>query len=923
VSEFDAVAYLAAKGHRGTPVSGGREVIYACFMGCEEPTNSKKKKWYLNVEESVYHCKVCEASGGSWTLQKHFGDEPRAGSSNDAFMRQRILDSATGVGEQMLAANDDVLLYLLTERGLTPETVLERKLGFVAGGWSLVGSLPEEITAAQVATSGLVHRDGPRAGRDFFHRHLLIPYLRRGHTIQMRGRAWGEISGGKYLTGPGEPVRLYNGDALEDAEEVIITEGEFDTMILAQTLAAAPEARARKIAVVALPGAGTLPEEFDDVLAGVKRIYLGLDSDQAGRKAADKLKDHLGNRARILTLPAEEGRKCDWTEYLLPGEGPGTWKSDHPYAGHGWRDVLRLLSSAAGKRVFSIAEAGMAYRSFRETNDGLRFGYHELDATINPGLLPGQVVVVLAKTGCLAGDTELQVNRAGKGFRITIADLLDRWEGRRYAWDRKIPTYIQREVDGVVRLGKIKNAWASGVKETYTLLTDSGLSIRATKDHRFLTPRGWRTLDELHVNDDVFVNAGRSGAGVTQPKPNYAKRTVPAHPYAARRNVVQGGHSVPYHRLVMEAHLNGMDPDLFVDYLRDPDADLTGDWTFLDPDVFTVHHLDHDHTNNEIDNLAVLTHRAHHALHGREGKDRHVLEQIGPERIASIMRHAEPEETYDIEMEDEPHNFIANGFVVHNSGKTVLLCNLAYNMRAHKILFLSLEMTREEIYDRLRRIYLFHHPRADDDMVEAGLANIYICDENRLGERDIGALVSEFQVEAETRPDVLLVDYLGYYARGAKGMSPYEKTTNAVMQLKAEAKAGRFVVISPGQVNRVAKEGKPIDLDDARDSGAVEETADFLLALFRPDDALAADGVLNQQPSGKVKISLLKSRHGGKGRVFSLQMDLLTLALVEDNTSAAKKAMEHNYLAWRGHDWDTLRANETAPTQMHLKGLKP
>jgi replicative DNA helicase len=232
-------------------------------------------------------------------------------------------------------------------------------------------------------------------------------------------------------------------------------------------------------------------------------------------------------------------------------------------------------------------------------------------------------------------------------------------------------------------------------------------------------------------------------------------------------------------------------------------------------------------------------------------------------------------------------------------------------------------MTREEIYDRLRRIFLFHHPRASDLDVERGLANVYVCDENRLAERDIGALVAEFEIEADGKPDVVFVDYLGYFARGARGNSPYEKVSNAVMQLKAEAKAGRFAIVTPSQVNRGAKEGKPIDLDDARDAGAVEETADFLLALYRPDDALAAEGLVNnQQPSGKVKLSLLKSRHGGKGRVFNLQMDLLTLAVVDDNTPAAKRAMDDNYLAWRGHDWDYLRAQQTRPRQMHLEGLR-
>ena len=171
------------------------------------------------------------------------------------------------------------------------------------------------------------------------------------------------------------------------------------------------------------------------------------------------------------------------------------------------------------------------------------------------------------------------------------------------------------------------------------------------------------------------------------------------------------------------------------------------------------------------------------------------------------------------------------------TGKTVLLCNMAYNMREHRVLFVSLEMTREEVYDRLRRVYLFHYPRASDSELEHHMSSILICDENRLGERDLTQLVDEYEIETRRPPRRRARRLPRLLRPRPKGNSPYEKTTNAVMQLKAEAKAGRFVCISPAQVNRGTKEGKPIDLDDARDSGAIEETADFLLSIWRPDDA--------------------------------------------------------------------------------------
>jgi hypothetical protein len=72
-------------------------MTYPCFFDCGEPADSKKRKLYINVEEGVYSCKVCGATGGPYTLQKHFGDDPRAGTSDDAFTRRRILSWAAGM----------------------------------------------------------------------------------------------------------------------------------------------------------------------------------------------------------------------------------------------------------------------------------------------------------------------------------------------------------------------------------------------------------------------------------------------------------------------------------------------------------------------------------------------------------------------------------------------------------------------------------------------------------------------------------------------------------------------------------------------------------------------------------------------------------------------------------------------------------
>jgi hypothetical protein len=320
VSEFDAVAYLASKNLRGKPASGGREVTYPCFFDCSEPPDSSKRKLYIHVADGFYHCKVCGASGGSWMLQKHFGDEPRAGSNDDAFMRRRILDSATQVGVQMLNNNDDVLLYLLNDRGLSPRPSSPASSGSspAAGPWS--APCPRTSPRTRSAPPAWSPRRA-RAGKDFFYRHLLIPYLSRGHVIQMRGRAWGDTKGGKYLTGPGEPPRVYNSRLPRRRRRSHHHRRRVRRHDPGSSSPVRPRGTRPRIGVIALPGTNAIPEEFDDLLSDIKRIYIGFDSDDAGKKAAETLKDRIGTRARILTCPTRTGASAT---------GPSTCSRSRP-----------------------------------------------------------------------------------------------------------------------------------------------------------------------------------------------------------------------------------------------------------------------------------------------------------------------------------------------------------------------------------------------------------------------------------------------------------------------------------------------------------------------------------------------------------------------------------------------------------------
>jgi replicative DNA helicase len=126
-------------------------------------------------------------------------------------------------------------------------------------------------------------------------------------------------------------------------------------------------------------------------------------------------------------------------------------------------------------------------------------------------------------------------------------------------------------------------------------------------------------------------------------------------------------------------------------------------------------------------------------------------------------------------------------------------------------------------------------------------------------------------------PDLVAVDYLGYWAQGIKGKDRYEQVGNAVMALKGIAKDRKIAMIAPHQVNRSAEFGGELSIDQARDSGAVEETADFALGMWAPD---TMKGVASSDMSGELVLKIGKTRHGGKHQEMRLQFGQMTLTYV-------------------------------------------
>jgi 5S rRNA maturation endonuclease (ribonuclease M5) len=87
--------------------------------------------------------------------------------------------------------------------------------------------------------------------------------------------------------------------------------------------------------------------------------------------------------------------------------------------------------------------------------------------------------------------------------------------------------------------------------------------------------------------------------------------------------------------------------------------------------------VDGNHTNNKLENLELTNVVDHGVIHGQENVS-NVAERTDISKIVSIVEVGE-RHTYDLTVASDPHNFLANGIVVHNSGKTTFIDSFGGN----------------------------------------------------------------------------------------------------------------------------------------------------------------------------------------------------------------------------------------------------
>jgi replicative DNA helicase len=226
-----------------------------------------------------------------------------------------------------------------------------------------------------------------------------------------------------------------------------------------------------------------------------------------------------------------------------------------------------------------------------------------------------------------------------------------------------------------------------------------------------------------------------------------------------------------------------------------------------------------------------------------------------------------------------------------SSGKTAFALSLAANAALHKnkpagVGIFSLEMSTRQLVMRL----LCAEARVDAHAVRTGRlpdddwkrlsigagrlakANIFIDDSASLGILELRAKAR--RLKAEQNVGLIIIDYL-QLMQGPRGSENREKEISAISRsLKALAKELDIPVVALSQLSRAVEgrtDKRPI-LSDLRESGAIEQDADLVAFVHRPEMYTDPKSEKMEEVQGRAEIIVGKQRNG--------PIDDVTLAFV-------------------------------------------
>ena len=214
------------------------------------------------------------------------------------------------------------------------------------------------------------------------------------------------------------------------------------------------------------------------------------------------------------------------------------------------------------------------------------------------------------------------------------------------------------------------------------------------------------------------------------------------------------------------------------------------------------------------------------------------------------------------------------------TGKTAFALQMAYQIARQQkdVLYISLEMGEEEIYERhiSRLSYELYGstskaktvhsliqekktvPEAREQFERVGLYLRTICGVGSIDADDIRRVVERYEYELDTLP-VVFVDYLQILKAHDPHMTDKQAVDYNVLRLKQLSRDYKIPVIALASMNRTSY-SDVISMVSIKESGAIEYTSDVCIGLQMAAMDSIVDGSKGKQGQQEKKVRKLKSK---------------------------------------------------------------
>ncbi len=259
-------------------------------------------------------------------------------------------------------------------------------------------------------------------------------------------------------------------------------------------------------------------------------------------------------------------------------------------------------------------------------------------------------------------------------------------------------------------------------------------------------------------------------------------------------------------------------------------------------------------------------------------------------------------------------------------GKTAFVLSMARNMAVNhdkKVALFSLEMSSIQLVTRLissetelgsqklksGRLEDWEWEHLNRKISSLDKAPMFIDDTPALSIFEFRAKCRRLKMQYDV--DIVIVDYLQLMTAASDSRGSREQEVSTISRsLKAIAKELNIPILALSQLNRSveSREGRRPQLSDLRESGAIEQDADIVLFIHRPEYFGITEDDSGNSLIGVAEIIIAKHRNGATGDIhLSFKKELAKFTDME-NQFGSSFDFAQTFSSKMNHDEDSLAA---------------